>query len=81
MRLVRCAALPALLVLLLASSARADIVLPPLFGDGSVLQRGRPVPVWGTAEGGCHCSLSVDLCVVLRVVNSKTTRRCVGSSS
>lgn len=28
----------------------ADVKLAPLFQDGVVLQRGKPVPVWGTAE-------------------------------
>jgi sialate O-acetylesterase len=28
----------------------ADIVLAPVFGDHAVLQRGKPVPVWGTAN-------------------------------
>jgi len=37
---------------LLSSLARADVVLAGLFQDHVVLQRGRPVPVWGRAEPG-----------------------------
>jgi sialate O-acetylesterase len=36
----------------LAPAARADIVLAPLFRDGVVLQRDKPVPVWGAADPG-----------------------------
>jgi len=42
----------ALLVLLIATAAGADVELPPLLGDGMVLQRGRPLPVWGRAAPG-----------------------------
>jgi sialate O-acetylesterase len=37
---------------LLASAARAEVKLHPLFSDGVVLQRGVACPVWGTAEPG-----------------------------
>jgi hypothetical protein len=30
----------------------AKITLAPLFCDGAVLQREKPVPVWGTADAG-----------------------------
>ena len=33
-------------------SARADVTLAPLFADHAVLQRDRPVPIWGTADVG-----------------------------
>jgi sialate O-acetylesterase len=36
----------------LASSARADVVLPFLLADHMVVQRGLPVHVWGMAEPG-----------------------------
>lgn len=39
-------------ILSLGSIACADIVLAPLFTDHAVLQRGKPVPVWGTADIG-----------------------------
>lgn len=37
---------------LLSLSAQAAVRLPRLFSDGAVLQRGRPVNVWGWAEAG-----------------------------
>ena len=38
--------------LLLASALHADVTLPAFFSDGVVLQRERPVPVWGKAAPG-----------------------------
>ncbi|WP_043585029.1 sialate O-acetylesterase [Geminisphaera colitermitum] len=38
--------------LILSCAAHADVVLAPLFRDGAVLQREKPVPVWGTADAG-----------------------------
>jgi len=35
-----------------ASDARADVKLPALFADHAVLQRDRPLPVWGWASPG-----------------------------
>jgi len=35
-----------------ASLLHADVKPNPLFSDGAVLQRGQPVPVWGTARDG-----------------------------
>lgn len=37
---------------LFPSIARADVRLPALFSDHLVLQRGKPVPVWGWADAG-----------------------------
>ena len=37
---------------LVSLSARADVALAPLFADHAVLQRDRPVPIWGTADVG-----------------------------
>jgi sialate O-acetylesterase len=34
---------------LAAPAPAADLTLAPVFGDHAVLQRGKPVPVWGTA--------------------------------
>ena len=42
----------ALVVLGWAASARADVRPGVLFTEGAVLQRGMPVPVWGTADDG-----------------------------
>lgn len=36
----------------IAPAALAEVKLPRIFTDGAVLQRDRPVPVWGTAAGG-----------------------------
>jgi sialate O-acetylesterase len=46
--------LPAVLALVIsgASATAADVSLSPLFGDHAVLQREKPVPVWGTAGAG-----------------------------
>jgi sialate O-acetylesterase len=37
---------------LLRAAAFGDVTPAPLFRDGAVLQRGKPVPVWGAAEPG-----------------------------
>lgn len=42
--------LAALLAGMTALEARAEVALPPVFGTGMVLQRGGPIPVWGTAK-------------------------------
>jgi sialate O-acetylesterase len=39
-------------LLLLASHASAGVWMAPLFTDHAVLQRGKPVPVWGKADPG-----------------------------
>lgn len=38
--------------LLVAATAHADVILAPLFTDHAVLQRDKPVPVWGRAASG-----------------------------
>ena len=38
--------------LVLCGAAHAEVVLAPLFQDHAVLQRDRPIPVWGTAAPG-----------------------------
>jgi sialate O-acetylesterase len=38
--------------LLLATALHANVTPAPLFTDGAVLQRGKPVPVWGRADPG-----------------------------
>ena len=40
------------MVLALATSTFADVRLPKIFGDHMVLQRDRPLPIWGWAEPG-----------------------------
>src|SRR4051794_20313307 len=41
-----------LLCLLAAGFVQADVKLPAIFADHLVLQRGKPVAVWGTADAG-----------------------------
>src|SRR4051812_2544570 len=42
----------AALLLALAPLARADVKLPTIFGSHMVLQRDKPINVWGWAEKG-----------------------------
>ena len=44
--------------LLLAATARADVTLAPLFTDHAVLQRDKPIPVWGGADAGESVSVT-----------------------
>lgn len=44
--------LPLLSVLLCATTATAEVKLPSVFSDHMVLQRDKPIPVWGTAAPG-----------------------------
>ncbi len=46
------------LPLFAASSLRADVTLAPLFADHAVLQRDKPVPVWGRADAGEKVSVT-----------------------
>jgi len=39
---------------------KADVKPNPLFTDGAVLQRGQPVPVWGTARDGEKVTVEID---------------------
>jgi sialate O-acetylesterase len=45
-------------VVLFAQVADAELVLAPLFRDGAVLQREKPVPVWGRAEPGAAVAIT-----------------------
>lgn len=49
---------PAILLLLLPALVHAEISLHPLFGDGAVLQRGQPLPIWGKADPGAKVEVS-----------------------
>lgn len=42
----------ALTAIAVAGLAHADVTLPGLFTDHAIMQRGMPVPVWGTASPG-----------------------------
>lgn len=46
--------------LLLPLSAQAKVELPLLFSDGAVLQRDRPLPVWGWAAPGAKIEVVFD---------------------
>jgi hypothetical protein len=39
-------------------TAKADVALNPMFGDHMVLQRERPLPIWGKADPGEKVSVS-----------------------
>ena len=55
--MLRAACLISLALLLLTSSEtrlRADVTLAPLFRDHAVLQRDKPIPIWGHATAGEH---------------------------
>ena len=45
-------ALAGTLFVALAADTRGDVTLAPLFTDHAVLQRDKPVPVWGRADAG-----------------------------
>jgi sialate O-acetylesterase len=45
--------------LLVAMGAQADVRLPGLFSDHMVVQRGRPIPVWGWGTPGQSISVSL----------------------
>jgi len=48
-----------MLVACLATVAAAAVKLPAVFGDNMVLQRGRPVPVWGWADPGEEVTVAI----------------------
>lgn len=45
--------------LTLAATAAADVKLPALISDNMVLQQGRPVSIWGTADAGEQVTVSI----------------------
>jgi Domain of unknown function (DUF303). len=45
---------------LICANVKAEISLPKIFSDNMVLQRNKPVPVWGTALPGEKISVSFD---------------------
>ena len=49
----------ALALFTLIPAATADVTLPAIFSDHMVLQRQRPVPVWGTASPGETVQVSI----------------------
>lgn len=49
---------PLALLFLAGATLRADVSLAPLFVDHAVLQRNKPVPVWGRADAGEKIAVS-----------------------
>ncbi len=47
------------LVVLVVTAAQAAVKLPALIGDDMVLQRGRPVPIWGWADKGEEVTVTI----------------------
>ena len=59
-RIARIVALSCLTLLAgLTGSSRADVRLPHIFGDHMVLQREKPVRVWGWADTGEKVTLTI----------------------
>lgn len=52
--------LPAVVVLLSGASGFADVRLPALFGERMVLQRNKPITIWGWADAGERVHISFD---------------------
>ena len=48
----------ALLAILSAATAFAELKLPAMFTSGAVLQQGMPVPVWGWADPGAEVKVT-----------------------
>ena len=59
MSLRRAAALVIAALAASAASAAAPITLAPMFRDHAVLQRGVPVPIWGSAEPGATVEIRI----------------------
>ncbi len=55
---VRVARLVAIVAVLVAAASSPALELPAVFSDHMVLQRGKPVPVWGWAEPGHWVTVS-----------------------
>ncbi|MEO8613736.1 MAG: sialate O-acetylesterase [Luteolibacter sp.] len=47
-----------LIFFVFAASLHAKVTLAPLFADGAVLQREKPVPIWGTSDPGERISVA-----------------------
>src|SRR3984885_2870494 len=57
MRVIRFIRLYTVCALLLPLAASAAVRLPNLFSDHAVLQRDRPVRIWGSATAGEHVTI------------------------
>jgi sialate O-acetylesterase len=56
---------------LCALTVQAEVKLPPVFGDGMVLQRDTPAPVWGTAEKGEYVTVTIMKQTVTTTANAQ----------
>ena len=45
---------------LVPAASAASLEMPRVFSDGMVLQRDRPLPVWGQAQPGCEVRVTLD---------------------
>ncbi len=45
---------------LVPAASAASLEMPRVFADGMVLQRDRPLPVWGQAQPGCQVRVTLD---------------------
>ena len=52
LRLTRSVVRAVFLIVLATQATHADVVCPPVFGDHMVLQRDRPIVIWGSAAPG-----------------------------
>jgi sialate O-acetylesterase len=61
-RFVFCSFLSCLVLLgaILAPNAQADVKLPSVIGSHMVLQRDKPLPIWGQADAGEEVTVQVD---------------------
>src|SRR5688572_22640352 len=59
-RMLKTYARIALTVAACALTARADVKLPALFSDNMVLQREKPIAIWGWADDGEKVTVKLD---------------------
>ena len=45
-------------MMLCAGAVQAELSMPTVFSDNMVLQRGKPVPIWGSADPDGSVSVS-----------------------
>src|SRR5436190_22594438 len=60
MRTFLCCVCAAVLSLSFAAAARADVKLPAVIDSYMVLQRDRPLPIWGWADPGEEVTVTLD---------------------
>lgn len=57
MHVMRLPLVAGVMIVCFASLASAEVSLPAIFSDGMVLQRHKPVTIWGTAEAGAEVTV------------------------